>query len=251
MIGTEAVVRSPADGYTILLGATGPNAINVSLHKKIPYDPVNDLSPITLVAITTSVLVVHPSVPARTVADLISLGRTRPSGLSYGSAGTGSVNHLAGVLFNSMAGTKLVHIPYKGMGPAVIELMGGQIDLMFATMPGTLEHMKSGRLRPIAVATQQRSQVFPDLPTISESGLPSFEASAFFGFFAPARTPPEIVSKLQAEISKVLNSAEVKQLFLSQGADPGGGAPEEFAAFVRREITKWAGVLKKAGVKPE
>ena len=196
MIGSEAVARAAADGYTILFGATGPNAINVSLYPKIPYDPVKDFSPITLVAITTSVLVLHPSVPANSVQELVRLAKSKTGRLSYGSAGSGGVGHLAGELFNTMAGVKLVHIPYRGMAPAVIDLLGGQIDLMFATMPGTLQQIQAGKLKALAVATARRSEVLPKLPTMSEAGLPGFEASSFFGMFAPAKTPPEIVARL-------------------------------------------------------
>lgn len=192
-------------------------------------------------------LVVHPSVPAYSVKALVKLAKAMPGRLTYGSAGSGGVNHLAGELFNTMAGVKLVHVPYRGMAPAVIDLLGGQIDLMFATMPGVLAHIKSGKLRPLAVATARRSGVLPDLPTVSEAGLPGFEASAFFGFLAPAKTPSAVISKLSDQFDKILKSPDVRNLFSSQGADPIGGTANEFSAFIQAEITKWARVIKASG----
>ena len=251
MIGSEAVARAAADGYTILFGATGPNAINVSLYPKIPYDPVKDFSPITLVAITTSVLVLHPSVPANSVQELVRLAKSKTGRLSYGSAGSGGVGHLAGELFNTMAGVKLVHIPYRGMAPAVIDLLGGQIDLMFATMPGTLQQIQAGKLKALAVATARRSEVLPKLPTMSEAGLPGFEASSFFGMFAPAKTPPEIVARLNESFVKILKSPDVRELMLSQGAEPVGDTPEQFSAFVQAELKRWARVIAASGATPD
>lgn len=247
MIGTDAVARAAPDGYTLLLGATGPNAINVSLFKKIPYDPVQDFSPVGLIAITTSVLVVHPLVPADAVAQLIRLAKAKPGRLSYGSAGIGGVSHLAGELFNTMAGVKIAHVPYRGMAPAVIDLIGGQTDLMFATLPGTLAQVQARRLKALAVATARRSDVLPELPTLSEAGLPGFQASAFFGLFAPAKTPAQIVMKLNNELNLALKLPEIKELMQSQGSEAGEGTPEQFAAFVRAEITKWARVIKLSG----
>lgn len=251
MIGSEAVARSAPDGYTILFSATGPSAINVSLYKKIPYDPINDFSPITLVAITTSVLVVHPSVPVNSVMDLVKLAKTKPGRLTYGSAGNGGVSHLAGELFNTMAGVKLVHVPYRGMAPAIIDLLGGQTDLMFATMPGTLQQIQGGKLKALAVATARRSEVLPQLPTMSEAGLKGFEASAFFGMFAPAKTPPEIISKLNQGFVKILRSPDVREVMLGQGAEPVGDTPEQFAAFVQAEIKRWARVIATSGAKSD
>lgn len=251
MIGTEAVARASADGYTILFGATGPNAINVSLYKKIPYDPVRDFIPITLVAITTSVLVLHPAVPAGSVAELVRLAKSKPGRLSYGSAGSGGVSHLAGELFNTMAGVKLVHVPYRGMAPAIIDLLGGQTDLMFATMPGTLQQLQAGKLKALAVATARRSEVLPKLPTMSEAGLNGFEASSFFGMFGPARTPPEIIARLNEAFVKILKSPDVRDVMLSQGAEPVGDTPEQFAAFVQAEIKRWARVIAASGAKPD
>ena len=251
MIGTEAVARAPADGYTILFGATGPNAINVSLYKKIPYDPVEDFAPITLVAVTTSVLVVHPSVPVNSVSDLVRLAKSRPGRLTYGSAGTGGVSHLAGELFNTMAGVKLVHVPYRGMGPSVIDLLGGQIDLMFATMPGTIQHIQAGKIKALAVATARRSGVLPQLPTMSEAGLRGFEASSFFGMFAPAKTPPDVVARLNENLVKIVKAPDVRDLMLAQGAEPVGDTPEQFAAFIRAEIKRWAQVIKASGARED
>jgi tripartite-type tricarboxylate transporter receptor subunit TctC len=251
MIGTEAVARSSPDGYTILFGATGPNAINVSLYKKISYDPVKDFAPITLVAITTSVLVLHPSVPANSVQALVRLAKSKPGRLSYGSAGSGGVSHLAGELFNTMTGVKLVHVPYRGMAPAIIDLLGGQTDLMFATMPGTLQQIQAGKLKALAVATARRSQVLPELPTMSEAGLKGFEASSFFGMFAPAKTPSEIVARLNESFVKILKAPDTRELMLSQGAEPVGDTPEQFGLFVQAEIKRWAGVIAASGAKPD
>lgn len=247
MIGAEAVARAAGDGYTILFGATGPNAINVSLYKKIAYDPVRDFAPVSLIAITTSVLVLHPSVPAGSVKELVRLAKPRPGMLKYGSAGIGGVSHLAGELFNTMAGVKLIHVPYRGMGPSVIDLLGGHIDLMFATMPGTIQHIREKRLKAVAVASSRRSGVLPQLPTISESGLAGFEASSFFGMFAPAKTPLEIVGILNSKFSKIVKSRDVHDSFLAQGADPMAIMPEQFSEFVRSEVAKWAKVIRESG----
>jgi tripartite-type tricarboxylate transporter receptor subunit TctC len=251
MIGTEAVARAAPDGYTILLGATGPNAINVSLFKKIAYDPVNDFAPVALVAVTTSVLVVHPSVPANSVAQLIKLAKTRNGKLNYGSAGVGGTSHLAGELFNTMAGVKTTHVPYRGMAPAVIDLIGGQVDFMFATLPGTQTQIQAGRLRALAVATDKRSEVLPNLPTMSEAGLPGFQSSSFFGLFAPAKTPADIVNKLNEHTNRALKLPDVRDMMRSQGSEVGDGTPEQFATFVRAEIKKWAAVIKASGATAE
>lgn len=247
MIGTEAVARAAPDGYTLLLGATGPNAINVSLFKKIPYDPINDFAPIALVAVTTSVLVVHPSVPANSVAQLIKLAKARNGKLNYSSAGMGGTSHLAGELFNTMAGVKTTHVPYRGMAPAVIDLIGGQVDFMFATLPGTQAQIQAGRLRALAVATEKRSEVLPDLPTMSEAGLTGFQSSSFFGLFAPAKTPPDIVLKLNEHTNRALQQPDVREMMRSQGSEIGDGTPEQFGAFLRAEIKKWAAVIKASG----
>jgi len=251
MIGTEAVARAAPDGYTLLLGATGPNAINVSLFKKIPYDPINDFAPVALVAVTTSVLVVHPSVPANSVAQLIKLAKTTNGRLNYGSAGMGGTSHLAGELFNTMAGVKTTHVPYRGMAPAVIDLIGGQVDFMFATLPGTQAQIQAGRLRALAVATEKRSEVLPDLPTMSEAGLVGFQSSSFFGLFAPAKTPADIVTKLNEHTNRALKQPDVRDMMRSQGSEVGDGTPEQFGSFVRAEIKKWAAVIKASGATAE
>ncbi len=251
MIGSDLVAKSRPDGYTLLFGATGPNAINVSLYPKIPYDPIADFAPVASVAITTSVLVVHASVPANSVRELIVLAKKEPGKLTFGSAGSGGVSHLAGELFNTLAGVKLIHVPYKGMGPAVTDLLAGNIDIMFATMPGTLQHIQSHRLRGLAVATAKRSEVLPELPTVIEAGLPGFEASAFFGLFAAANTPADIVSKVNEDTNKALAAKDMRTLFESQGAEPTGGTPAAFGNFIKAEVTRWAKVVKQSGAKPE
>jgi tripartite-type tricarboxylate transporter receptor subunit TctC len=195
--------------------------------------------------------VLHPSVPVNSVHELVRLAKSKPGRLSYGSAGSGGVSHLAGELFNTMAGVKLVHVPYRGMAPAIIDLLGGQTDLMFATMPGTLQQIQAGKLKALAVATARRSQVLPDLPTMSEAGLKGFEASSFFGMFAPAKTPPEIVARLNESFVKILKSPDTRDLLLGQGAEPAGDTPEQFGLFVQAEIKRWAGVIAASGAKPD
>src|SRR3954462_665092 len=237
-IGSEIAANSPPDGYTILMGNVAPNAINVSLYAKLGYDPVKDFEPVSLVASTPNILVVQPSFPAKTVPELIAIAKTKPSSLNYPSAGLGSSSHLAGELFDNLAGVKMVHIPYKGGGPALTDLLGGQVQLMFATMPAAMPHVRSGRLRAIAVTSVKRSQALPDLPTIGET-LKGYDASTWYGVLAPARTPRAIVTRLYDEIVKVLAVADTRDKLLVQGFEPVGSMPAEFAAYIKSEITKW------------
>ncbi len=249
-IGSEIVAKSAPDGYTILMGNVAPNAINVSLYAKLGYDPVRDFEPVSLVASTPNILVVHPTLAVKTVSDLIALAKAKPGTLNYPSAGLGSSSHLAGELLDSIAGVKMVHIPYKGGGPALTDLLGGQMQLMFATMPAAMPHVRSGKLRAVAVTSAKRSQAMPELPTIGET-LKGYEASTWYGVLAPARTPRPIVTKLHGEIVKILGVAETRDKLLLQGFEPVGGTPAEFGAYIKSEIEKWGKVVKAAGIRAE
>jgi len=249
-IGTEAAAHAAPDGYTILMGNVAPNAINVSLFAKMPYDPVTDFEPVSLVAVTPNILVVHPALPVKTTKDLIALAKARPGTLNYPSAGIGSSSHLAGELLAILAHVDIVHVPYKGGGPALIDLLSGQMQIMFATMPAAMPHVKSGKVRPVAVTTIQRSQAMPELPTIGET-VKDYEASTWYGLLVPARTPKNIVSTLHGQIVKILSAREMKDKLIAQGFEPVGGTPEEFGAYIKSEIAKWGKVIRTAGIKPE
>jgi tripartite-type tricarboxylate transporter receptor subunit TctC len=250
-IGADLVAKSPPDGYTILMGAVSTHAINVTLYAKLPYDPVKDFAPVTLITSVPNVLVLHPSVPAKNVAELIALAKARPGQLNFASGSTGSAGHLAGELFKTMAGVDMVHIPYKGAAPAVVDLLAGHVSLMFDNLSSALPNIKVARVRALAVTTLKRSPLLPQLPTISEAGLKGFDISTWFGIFAPAGTPPDIVAKLNAETVRVLNAPGMKERLLTLGAEPVGNKPDEFAAFVRLEIQKYATVIKAAGAKAD
>jgi tripartite-type tricarboxylate transporter receptor subunit TctC len=250
-IGSELAAKAPADGYTLLMGNVAPNAINVSLFQKLPYDPVKDFSPVSLVAITPNILVVHPALPVKTVKDLLALAKARPGTLNYPSAGIGSSSHLAGELLRSLAKADIVHVPYKGGGPALIDLLSGQMQLMFATMPAAMGHVKSGKLRPVAVTTDRRSQTMPELPTIAEAGVKGYEASTWYGLLAPAGTPASIVTKLHDETVRALKAPDMREKFSGQGFEPAGTSPADFGAYIRSEIAKWGKVIREAGIKAE
>jgi tripartite-type tricarboxylate transporter receptor subunit TctC len=249
-IGTEAAAHAAPDGYTILMGNVAPNAINVSLFAKMPYDPVTDFEPVSLVAVTPNILVVHPALPVKTTKDLIALAKARPGTLNYPSAGIGSSSHLAGELLAILAHIDIVHVPYKGGGPALIDLLSGQMQIMFATMPAAMPHVKSGKVRPVAVTTIKRSQAMPELPTIGET-VKDYEASTWYGLLVPARTPKNIVTTLHGQIVKILSAREMKDKLIAQGFEPVGGTPEEFGAYIKSEIAKWGKVIRTAGIKPE
>ncbi len=249
-IGTELAARAIPDGYTLLMCNVAPNAVNVSLFKKLGFDPVKDFSPVSLVAVTPNILVAHPSMPVKTVADLVALAKAKPGALNFPSAGVGSSSHLAGEMLKSMAGIDMVHVPYKGGGPALIATISGQVQIMFATMPAAMPHVKSGKVRPVAVTTAKRSQAMPELPTIAESGVKGYEASTWYGLLAPARTPKPVIDRLHAETVKIL-AGPVRQRLEAQGFEPDGGTPAAFAAYIKSEITKWAKVIKQAGIPAE
>jgi len=249
-IGTEAVARAAPDGYTLLV-TPAPFTINPSLLAKLPYDALNDFAPITLINTTPLVLVVNPGVPAKSVKELIALAKAKPGKLNFGSSGTGGSNHLAGELFNAMAGVKMVHIPYKGNAGALIDIVGGHLDVVYNGLTSALALIKGGKLRVLAVTSLQRNAALPDVPTLDEMGLKGFEAVAWNGLTAPAKTPREVIMKINADVIKVVNSPELKERLKAEGSDPVGNSPEQFATFLRNEIAKWAKVIKVAGVKPE
>ena len=247
-IATEAVVRAPADGYTLFMG-TIANTINASLYPKLNFDFARDLAPIAAVASVPNLLVVHPSLPAHSVKELIRIAKARPGEILYGSSGNGTSPHLAGELFNLMAGVKLAHIPYKGSPQAMTDLLGGRVMAMFAPASTALPHIKAGTLRALAASSAQRTNAAPDLPTIAESGLPGFETSVWFGWLAPAATPRELIERINRETTRALADADVKKQFAAQGIDALGGTPEQFAAYIREETAKWARVVRASGAK--
>ena len=248
-VGADYVAKSPADGYTLVMGITGSHAINTSLYAKMPYDPVTDFEPVTQVAVVPNVSVVHPSVPAKTLGDLVDLAKRQPGKFDYASLGSGTAAHLGMELFKTSAGIFMVHIPYRGSAPAVADLIGGQVQVMMDGLPSALPHVKAGRLRALAVTSQKRSPAAPDLPTIAESGYPGFYADAWSGLFAPRGTPKAIVDKLAAETQRILRLPDVRERFAGLGAEPVGSTPAEFAQHVQREIGKWARVVKQSGAR--
>ena len=247
VIGAETVARAVPDGYTLLL-ASSAFGVNPSL-TKLPYDPINGFAPITLVAFAPNLLVVHPAVPVKTVKDLIELAKAKPGQLNFGSSGSGGSPHLAGELFKYLAKVDMVHVPYKGAAPAIVDLVAGQIQLSFASMPSAIGQMRSGKLRGIAVTSAKRSAAVPELPTIAESGLPDFETAAWQGMFGPAKLAPNIVTLLNREASRAVHSPDVRDRLAVEGGEPVGNSPTEFAAYVKREINRWSTVVKATGMK--
>jgi len=248
IIGAEVVAKSAPDGYTLLVTSIS-HTINASVAKNLPYDTQRDFAPVMLIADAPNILVLHPSVPASSLAELIALARAKPGALNYASSGVGTSTHLCGELFKTMTGVELQHVPYKGGGPAVADLLGGQVQLMFATLPTVLEHVRAGRLRAIGVTGAQRFSGAPDLPTIAEAGLPGYAVSGWSGLFAPARTPRAVIDRLAGETAKILGDPALKERFLAQGAEPAIKMPDEFAAFVDAEIRKWRKVVDASGMR--
>jgi len=247
MIGIEAAARSPADGYTLLMGLS-TLAINSALKKSVPYDPVRDFAPITIAVTSASILVVHPSVPVKTLKEFISFARARPGELNYASAGAGTYPHMTYELFLSMAKLKMVHIPYKGTAPAMVDMIAGQVATMAATVLTGLPHIRSGRLRPLGITSSKRNAVVPNVPTVAEAALPGYESVQWYAVLAPAKTPKDIISKLHAELVHILNSPSIKKRFAADAAETVGNTPEEFAAHIRRELDKWEKVARDAGI---
>ena len=248
-IGSELVAKAAPDGYTLEMGTVGTHAINASLYSKMPYDHVRDFAPVILVAGVPNVLVVNPGLPVNSVQELIAYAKANPGKLNFASSGSGTSIHLAGELFKVMAGVQMTHVPYKGSSPALQDLLGGQVQLMFDNLPPSLPHIKAGKLRALGVTSATRAPALPDVPTIAESGLPGFEASSWFGVLAPAGTPPAIIAKLNAEIAKWLDTPEAKEKMLALGANAAGGTPEDFAKHIAAETAKWAKVVKESGAK--
>jgi len=247
-IGTDLVAKALPDGYTLVLGVVGPISINISLFRNLPYDPLRDLAPITQAVAVTNILVVHPSLGVKSAKALIALGKARPGTLVFASGGTGTAGHLAAELFKSMAGLQMAHVPYKGSGPAMADLLGGQVGLFFDNMPSAYPHVKAGKLVALGVTTAKRSAAAPDISTIAEAAaLPGYEATNWYGFLAPAGTPRLIIDKLNAEILRILQMPEVKAKLAAQGAEVIGNSPSEFGEIIRAEIPKWQKVIKESG----
>jgi len=248
-VGAAEVAKAAPDGYTIMGGTISTHAINASLYSSLPYDPVKDFVPITLIARVPNMLVVNNDIPAKNVAELIKLMKANPGKWSFASSGNGTSQHLSGELFKGMAGVEMQHIPYKGSPPALNDVMGGQVSMTFDNITTAWALAKGGKLRALAVTTASRSPVAPDVPTLAESGLPGYEIGSWQGVFAPAGTPPDIVKRLNAEIVKIIKSPDVQKKLIDLGAEPVGDSPEQFAAFVKTEVVKWGDVVKKSGAK--
>ncbi|MFO1412985.1 MAG: tripartite tricarboxylate transporter substrate binding protein [Burkholderiales bacterium] len=248
-IGADFVAKSPPDGYTILMGALSTHAVNPSLYKTMPYDAAKDFAPITLIAITPNVLVVNANSPVNNVKEFIAYTKANPGKLSFGSGSNGSAGHLAGELYKVETGTDAVHIPFKGGAPATQALLAGDTQFMFDNLANAMAQVKAGKLKALAVTTGQRSKLVPDLPTMAEAGLPGFDISTWYGFFAPAGTPPAIVAKWNADVTKILNSPEVREKIMADGAEPAPDTPAEFAAFIQKELAKYARIVKASGAK--
>jgi tripartite-type tricarboxylate transporter receptor subunit TctC len=248
-IGADLVAKSPPDGYTVVMGALSTHAVNPSLYPTMPYDAVKDFAPISLVAITPNVLIVNPALPVHSVKELIAYAKANPNKLSFGSGSNGSAGHLAGELFKVDAGVDMVHIPFKGGAPAVQALLAGDTQLMFDNLANSVQQVKAGKLRALAVTTAQRSKLAPELPTMAESGLPGFDISTWFGLLAPAGTPPDVIAKWNADVVKILNSPDMRERMTAQGAEPAPTTPAEFAQFIARELAKYARIVKASGAK--
>jgi tripartite-type tricarboxylate transporter receptor subunit TctC len=251
LIGSEAAAKSAGDGYTLLLSSIVTHALAPALYPKIPYDPLRDFVAVTTLAVAPTVLVVNTAFPAKSVAEIVTLAKASPGKYTFPSGGNGTTPHISGEIFKSMTGTDLLHVPYKGGGPALADLIGGQVNMMFDTAASAMPHVRSGKLRAIAIATPKRHPDFPDLPTFAEQGMPSYSINSWYSLHAPAGTPREIVSRLHAEVVEILKSPDVVERLKTLNADPGGMAPAEFDAFVRSELERYGEVIRKAGIKLE
>lgn len=249
-IGSDLVAKAAPDGYTILMGGAA-NAINMSLYQKLPYNTLRDFAPVSLCVKGANVLAVHPSVPVKSIKELIALAKTKPGKLNYASSGLGSSNQMAGELFKMMAGVNIVHVPYKGNSPALTDTIGGQVEMIFSGVPLLVPHIQGGRIRAIGIGSLKRFPALPQVPTIDEAGLKGYEATTWFGMLAPIKTPKEIVARLNVEVGKILASAEVSEKFINEGVEPMGGSTDFFTAFIRDEIAKYAKVVTAANLKGE
>jgi len=249
IIGSDLVAKAQPDGYTLLLTSTSAHAINPALHRTLPYDPLRDFAAVTQVATGHNILVVHPSVPAKSVQELIALAKSKPGTLTFSSGGNGTPAHIAGELFKSLAKVDMVHVPYKGGGPAAVALLAGEVSLSFGSVTTVLPQVRANRLKALAVTGAKRSSMVPELPTIAEAGVPGYALNSWYGVLAPARTPRQIVAKLSTEIVRILNLADVRAKLLQEGVDPEGTTPQEFSAFIRAEVEKWPRLVKAAGAR--
>src|SRR2546423_1447095 len=247
-IGSEVVAKAAPDGYTLLMGTVGTHAINPSLYAKMPYDHIKDFTPVILVAGVPNVLVVNPDLPIKSVPELIAYAKANPGKLNFASSGSGTSIHLSGELFKAMTGVQMTHVPYKGSAPALTDLIGGQVQLMFDNLPSSLAFIKAGKLRALAVTSASRAPALPDVPTVADT-VPGFEASSWVGVLAPAGTPPEIIARINGEVTKWLATPEAKEKLTAQGANVAGGTPQDFAKHIQAETAKWAKVVKESGAK--
>ena len=247
-LAAELVAKSPPDGYTLMLGAAGNLGVNQFFIKQMNYDPANDLAPVTQAITSGSVLVAHPSLPVKTVKDVIALARAKPGALAHGSSGVGGAGHLAGALFQSMTRISLLHVPYKGGAPAMVDLLAGQVQLSFASTPTSVTNVNAGRIRALAVTTAQRSKLMPHTPTIAESGVPGFEASSCYGFVVVAKTPPTVITRLSREIGQTINRPESGEVLIKVGLEPYTSTPEVFGAYIKAEVAKWGRIIKELGI---
>lgn len=248
-IGGDVVAKSAPDGYTLLMAAAGPTVINPSLYSKMPYDPAKDLAPVTMIVREHNLMAINPSIPAKTVKEFIAYAKARPGQLNFGSPGNGSPAQLGGELLNQMAGISLQHVPYKGSGPAIVDLVAGHISMMIDNMPALLPHVQSGKLRALAVASEKRASAAPDVPTMVESGLQGYTVTAWKGLMVPAGTPHDIVNKLNKAVVKILAKPDMRQRMIDMGAEPVGDTPEQFAATIKKETAWWAALVKSTGTK--
>jgi tripartite-type tricarboxylate transporter receptor subunit TctC len=250
-VGAELAARAPADGYTLFLAGVGSHAVNPNFHRKLPYDPVKDFAPVSLIASAPSVLVVNPAVPARTIAEFTAYARANPGKLNYASNGNGSAAQLAAAMYETMAEVRMVHVPYKGIAPAMTDLMSGEVQLMFGTIVALVPHIQAGKLRALAVTSRKRSALLPEVPTIAESGLPDYQAGSWYGILAPAGTPREVIDRLHGVIVKALRQPDVAQRLAAEGAEVIGSTPDEFAAHIKSEIARVGEVVRAAGIRIE
>jgi tripartite-type tricarboxylate transporter receptor subunit TctC len=248
IVGAELAAKAAPDGYTLFLGGVGSHAINPGVHRNLPYDPVKDFAPVSLIASAPLILVVNPAVPANSLREFIALAKANPQTLNYASNGSGSSSHLAAVMFESMTGTRMTHVPYKGLAPALVDLLAGQVQAMFSSVVAILPHVQAGKLRALAVTGEKRLALIPDVPTVAEAGVAGYQAGSWYGILAPAGTPPDIIRKLNDEIVKAIRQPDMKQAFALEGAEPVGSSPQEFAAHIRAELSRLGKVAREAKI---